>query len=58
MLARDVMKKPIAINFTADLAQAAQIMNDKRISGLPTIDSELPSLPMIVDEPRFKKCKV
>ena len=40
MLARDVMKKPIPINITADLAQAAQIMNDKRISGLPVIDSE------------------
>jgi CBS domain-containing protein len=40
MLARDVMKKPISITDTADLAVAAQIMNDKRISGLPVIDSE------------------
>lgn len=40
MLARDVMKKPITINETADLSQAAQIMSDKRISGLPVIDSE------------------
>jgi CBS domain-containing protein len=40
MLARDVMKKPISITDTADLAVAAQIMNEKRISGLPVIDSE------------------
>jgi len=40
MLARDVMKKPISITDTADLAVAAQIMNDKRISGLPVTDSE------------------
>ncbi|HYA83807.1 MAG TPA: CBS domain-containing protein [Candidatus Bathyarchaeia archaeon] len=40
MLARDVMKKPISITDTADLAVAAQMMNDKRISGLPVIDSE------------------
>ena len=39
MLARDVMKKPISITDTADLAVAAQIMSDKRISGLPVIDS-------------------
>jgi CBS domain-containing protein len=39
MLARDVMK-PISITDTADLAVAAQIMNDKRISGLPVIDSD------------------
>jgi acetoin utilization protein AcuB len=40
MLARDVMKKPITINEIADLSQAAQIMSDKRISGLPVIDSQ------------------
>ena len=40
MLARDVMKKPISITDTAHLAVAAQIMNDKRISGLPVIDSD------------------
>jgi CBS domain-containing protein len=40
MLARDVMKKPISITDTADLAVAAQIMNDKRISGLPVIDPD------------------
>jgi CBS domain-containing protein len=35
MLARDVMNKPIIINKDADLADAAQIMYDKRISGIP-----------------------
>jgi CBS domain-containing protein len=40
MLARDAMKKPVSITDTADLAVAAQIMNDKRTSGLPVIDSE------------------
>lgn len=34
------MRKPISITDTADLAAAAQIMNDKRISGLPVIDSK------------------
>jgi CBS domain-containing protein len=40
MLARDVMNKPMSISITADLAVAAQIMSDNRISGLPVIDSE------------------
>jgi CBS domain-containing protein len=35
MLARDVMNKPIIISKDADLADAAQIMYDKRISGIP-----------------------
>ena len=35
MLARDVMNKPIIINKNTDLAEAAQIMYDKRISGIP-----------------------
>lgn len=35
MLARDVMNKPIIVNKDADLANAAQIMYDKRISGIP-----------------------
>jgi CBS domain-containing protein len=35
MLARDVMNKPLIINKSADLAEAAQIMYDKRISGIP-----------------------
>jgi CBS domain-containing protein len=35
MIARDVMNKPIIINKNTDLADAAQIMYDKRISGIP-----------------------
>ncbi|HYA81967.1 MAG TPA: CBS domain-containing protein [Candidatus Bathyarchaeia archaeon] len=35
MLARDVMNKPLIINKNADLAEAAQIMYEKRISGMP-----------------------
>ncbi|MGA7367503.1 MAG: CBS domain-containing protein [Nitrososphaeraceae archaeon] len=39
MLARDVMNKPIIINKNTDLAEAAQIMYDKRISGIPVASS-------------------
>jgi CBS domain-containing protein len=39
MVARDVMKKPITVEATDDLANAAQIMTDKRISGLPVINT-------------------
>ncbi len=35
MIASDIMKKPITVEATDDLANAAQIMTDKRISGLP-----------------------
>jgi len=35
VLVRDVMNKPLTINKKADLAEAAQIMHDKRISGIP-----------------------
>jgi CBS domain-containing protein len=35
ILARDVMNKPLIINKNADLAEAAEIMYDKRISGIP-----------------------
>lgn len=35
MIVRDVMKKPITVEATDDLANAAQIMTDKKISGLP-----------------------
>jgi CBS domain-containing protein len=35
MLARDVMNRPIIVNKDADLADAAQIMYDRRISGIP-----------------------
>ncbi len=39
MVAREVMKKPITVEATDDLANAAQIMTDKRISGLPVINT-------------------
>jgi CBS domain-containing protein len=39
MLARDVMNKSIIINKNTDLAEVAQIMYDKRISGIPVIAS-------------------
>jgi CBS domain-containing protein len=39
MLARDVMNEPLIINKSADLAEAAQIMYDKRISGIPVASS-------------------
>jgi CBS domain-containing protein len=39
MLARDVMNKPLIISDNTDLAEAAQIMYDKRISGIPVASS-------------------
>ena len=39
ILARDVMNKPLIINKNADLAEAAEIMYDKRISGIPVASS-------------------
>ena len=39
MLARDVMNRPLIINKNTDLAEAAQIMYDKRISGIPVASS-------------------
>ncbi|MEM2856289.1 MAG: CBS domain-containing protein [Candidatus Nitrosocaldaceae archaeon] len=39
LLAKDVMKKPLVINLDEDLATAAQIMVEKRIGGLPTVDN-------------------
>jgi CBS domain-containing protein len=39
MLARDVMNRPLIINKNTDLAEAAQIMSDKRISGIPVASS-------------------
>jgi CBS domain-containing protein len=39
MLARDVMNKPLIISNNTDLAEAAQIMYDKRISGIPVASS-------------------
>lgn len=40
LLARDVMKKPLTIYVDEDLATAASIMNDNKISGLPVVDSD------------------
>jgi CBS domain-containing protein len=39
MIARDIMQKPITVEAYDDLANAAKIMAEKRISGLPVIDS-------------------
>lgn len=39
MLARDVMKVPQIINKSTDIAEAAQIMYRKRISGMPVASS-------------------
>ena len=40
MIVSDVMKKPIiTVKATDDLANTAQIMADKKISGLPVINS-------------------
>lgn len=39
MLARDVMNRPIIISKNTDLAEAAQIMHDKRISSIPVASS-------------------
>lgn len=39
MIVSDVMKKPITAKSTDDLAIAAQIMYDKRISGIPVVNS-------------------
>ena len=38
MIARDVMNKPILVKSNVDLADAAKIMTDKRISGIPVVD--------------------
>ena len=40
LLARDVMKKPLTIYADEDLATAASMMVENRISGLPVIDRE------------------
>ncbi len=39
MIASDIMKKPITVEAADDLANAAQIMTDKRISGLLVTDT-------------------
>lgn len=38
LLAKDIMKKPLTIRLDEDLAEAAKIMLNKRIGGLPVID--------------------
>lgn len=38
MLAKDVMKKPLTVGIEADLAEAAKMMIEKKISGLPVVD--------------------
>lgn len=41
LLARDVMKRdPITVTSDSDLADAAQIMTNNKISGLPVVDSD------------------
>ncbi len=40
MIARDIMKKPVTVEAPDDLANAAQIMTDKRISGLPVTNND------------------
>ena len=37
ILARDVMKKPIVLKVSDDLAEAALVMHTKKISGIPTV---------------------
>jgi CBS domain-containing protein len=40
MLAKDVMKNPLTIDMGKDLADAARIMVEKKISGLPVVDAD------------------
>lgn len=40
LLAKDIMNDPITIRNNSDLAQAARIMRDNKISGVPVINSE------------------
>ena len=48
MIARDIMKKPVTVEATDDLANAAQIMTDKRISGLPVVNTNGDNLEGVV----------
>ena len=48
MIARDIMKKPITVEALDDLANAAQIMTDKRISGLPVSNNESAELEGVI----------
>ncbi len=48
MIAGDIMRKPITVEATDDLANAAQIMTDKRISGLPVTNTNSGELEGVV----------
>ncbi len=48
MIAGDIMKKPITVEAKDDLANAAQIMTDKRISGLPVTNIDSSELEGVV----------
>jgi CBS domain-containing protein len=48
MIAGDLMKKPITVEATDDLADAAWIMTDKRISGLPVVNPNSKDLEGII----------
>ncbi len=48
MIARDIMQKPITVEANDDLANAAKIMTEKRISGLPVTDSNSDSLTGVI----------
>ena len=58
MIVMDVMKKPITVKSTDDLAIAAQIMTDKRISGFPVTDSSGNDLNGIVTKTDIVKALV
>ena len=58
MIVRDVMKKPLTVKATDDLAIAAQIMTDKRISGLPVTNSNGDDLEGIVTKTDIVKALV
>ena len=40
LLAKNIMKPPITIREDVDLVQAAQVMKEERISGLPVVNSD------------------
>ncbi len=48
MIAGDIMRKPITVEATDDLANAAQIMTDKRISGIPVTNTNSGELEGVV----------
>jgi CBS domain-containing protein len=48
MIAGDIMRKPITVEATDDLANSAQIMTDKMISGLPVTNTNSSELEGVV----------